>query len=153
MKKFTVYVALHMQGKPAGWPSPHCSPDLNYDFGQQKVRDHFVANVALPMAAAPNVKGLWFDDTDWLSCKDMCNEVHGMSIPPRLGQVATKFHNHGAVLLVDNMCVPPYNYRKTLEMLLTNNETNVIYIYIYIYTYISTDDEMTLLLMMMMMGW
>lgn len=69
-------------GKPAEWPSPHCSPDLNYDFSQQKVREYFVSHVALPMAAAPNVKGLWFDDTDWLSCKDMCNEVHGMHLSP-----------------------------------------------------------------------
>ena len=67
---------MSKNGKPAEWPSPHCSPDLNYDFSQQKVRDHFVSHVALPMAAAPNVKGLWFDDTDWLSCNDMCNEVH-----------------------------------------------------------------------------
>ena len=57
------------------------------------------------MAAAPNVKGLWckspsnlpllvicrfllrdclrlVDDTDWLSCNDMCNEVHGMHLSP-----------------------------------------------------------------------
>ena len=69
-------------GKPAEWPSLHCSPDPNYDFGQQKVRDHFVANVALPMAAGPNVGGLWFDYTDWLSCMDMCNEVHGLHLSP-----------------------------------------------------------------------
>jgi hypothetical protein len=73
---------MSKNGKPAEWPSPHCSPDLNYDFSQQKVRDHFVSHVALPMAAAPNVKGLWFDDTDWLSCNDMCNEVHDMHLSP-----------------------------------------------------------------------
>ena len=41
-----------------------------------------MSQVALPMAAAPNVKGLWFDDTDWLACNDMCNEVHGMHLSP-----------------------------------------------------------------------
>jgi hypothetical protein len=47
---------MSKDGKPAEWPSPHCSPDLNYDFGKQKVVDHFVSQVALPMATAPNVK-------------------------------------------------------------------------------------------------
>ena len=27
-------------------------------------------------------QGIWFDDTDWLSCKDMCNEVHNMHLSP-----------------------------------------------------------------------
>jgi hypothetical protein len=69
-------------GKPAHWPSPHCGPDLNYDFSQQKVRDHYVESVVLPLASAPNVHGIWFDDTDWLACQDMCNEVHGIHLKP-----------------------------------------------------------------------
>ena len=47
-----------------------------------QVRDHFVDNVAMPMANAPNVRGVWFDDTDWLGCNDLCNEVHGMHLWP-----------------------------------------------------------------------
>ena len=80
------------QGRPAQWPSPFCNPngtrggsggDRNYDFGQQKVRDHFVQEIALPYAAAPNVHGVWFDDTDWLPCHDMCDgEPHGMHLAP-----------------------------------------------------------------------
>ena len=60
---FNGYFLNATNGKPAPWPSPHCSPDLMYDFGQQRVRDHFLNAVALPMANAPNVHGIWFDDT------------------------------------------------------------------------------------------
>jgi hypothetical protein len=75
-------------GSPAVWPSPFCSTapgrgDLNYDFSQERVRDYFVSQIALPYAAAPNVAGVWFDDTDYLACCDMCSgEPHGMHLTP-----------------------------------------------------------------------
>ena len=47
-KQHTPHELMSKNGKPAEWPSPHCSPDLNYDFSQQKVRDHFVSHVARP---------------------------------------------------------------------------------------------------------
>ena len=28
------------------------------------------------------MKGLFFDDSDWLSCRDMCNEVHDIHFDP-----------------------------------------------------------------------
>ena len=72
-------------GTPAHWPSPFCSPagyDLNYDFSQPEVVDYYVNHIALPLADSENLFGLWFDDTNWLACYDMCNEVHDIHLTP-----------------------------------------------------------------------
>ena len=79
--EYTGFWLKGADGKPAAWPSPHCGPDLNYDFSQRRVQEHFVSSVALPMANHANVKGLWFDDTDWLACTDMCNHQCLCSYP------------------------------------------------------------------------
>jgi hypothetical protein len=84
---FANFWLMQKDGTPAPWPSPGggCGPDLNYNFSRQEVREYFVEHVALPMAtlpSAPNLRGVWFDDTDWLACNDMCNEVHGMHLWP-----------------------------------------------------------------------
>jgi hypothetical protein len=93
---FKDFWLMNDTGKPAEWPSPHCcglpcpanrlSPaaagDLSYDFSQQRVRDYFVSHVALPMASAPNVKGVWFDDSDYLSCNNMCLDAGFLKLSP-----------------------------------------------------------------------
>eukprot|EP00040_Diaphanoeca_grandis_P044010 m.11044 g.11044 ORF g.11044 m.11044 type:complete len:492 (-) comp8613_c0_seq2:135-1610(-) len=81
---YTDYFLKGPDGTPAQWPgsSPDCPHILNYNFSQAKVRDHFVNEIVTPTATAPNIKGIWFDDTDWLACNDMCNEVHDMHLQP-----------------------------------------------------------------------
>ena len=72
-------------GTPAHWPSPFCSPagyDLNYNFSQPQVVDYYVNHIALALADSENLFGVWFDDSDWLACHDMCNEVHGIHFAP-----------------------------------------------------------------------
>jgi hypothetical protein len=78
---FKDFWLVQKDGTPAPWPSPArgCT-DLNFNFSKPEVREYFVEHVGMPMATlptAPNLKGVWFDGTDWLGCNDMCNEVVG----------------------------------------------------------------------------
>jgi hypothetical protein len=76
--------------KPAAWPSPRGSicrglngSDLQYDFGQAKVRDYFVQHIVLPFADAPNVRGVFLDDADSLACgSDLCSSFNGVHFWP-----------------------------------------------------------------------
>ena len=75
---FTHFWLKNKSGQPLLWPSPNPTDGLGtpmYNFSIPEVQEYFVTRVAAPLAGAANMKGLWFDDTDWLACNDMCGEA------------------------------------------------------------------------------
>jgi hypothetical protein len=116
--------------RPAPWPSPKGSvcrnlngSDLSYDFGQAKVRNHFVQHIVLPFADAPNVKGVFLDDADSLPCgSDLCDSFNGLHYWP-CGAAARERLFNGTVAWTKDVTVH-LNARGQIPIFNSNNDPN-----------------------------